>query len=523
MTRANQRVKEQDEQRRAKVAQPESRSLQTKAPRQTSDRPEILEAGNAALSNLLSEEGGGKPLPPETRTQMEQSFGVDFGDVRLHDDPNARAKAQSIGARAFTRGRDIYLGLTAPSLESDGSSKLLAHELAHVVQQDQASAVEKNAVSEPGDKFEQGAETAASRAVQGQAASVQSGGTAPGIQRDPDTVSRADVEAALTEFLQRAVQAQGGRTVHVTNEVRNAVMMLARAPDPRHRGPGPDPQSLTRVMRIELWLNGGTLPASPAAFAGAVAQRLPDPFDSATLQRLRRMPVRAPGASSVLGRAREVYERTEPGSAEREEEEAASRRAHGEPEPPGGSVRPRAVLPEQPSQEERMEQIAQIDRRQHGVDEPTVVGPVSVDLLRMRRVFGARREILHGTREPRPAPPAARDFPGLAQAIQSIAPDALTPAQARGTEAADSFAGAREVAEDLARRLDVAQQQRVESIELRLGENYHSVRDRAAMIAEVNRIIQIVRNALPHHASNVRYVDVYFGSRWVSRGQARSE
>jgi hypothetical protein len=77
------------------------------------------------------------------------------------------------------------------------------------------------------------------------------------------------------------------------------------------------------------------------------------------------------------------------------------------------------------------------------------------------------------------------------------------------------------VARDLASRLDVAQQQRQESIELRLGDNYNDVRDRAAMITELERIIQLVRDALPHHAAGVVNVDVFFGERWVSRGRAR--
>jgi hypothetical protein len=41
------------------------------------------------------------------------------------------------------------------------------------------------------------------------------------------------------------------------------------------------------------------------------------------------------------------------------------------------------------------------------------------------------------------------------------------------------------------------------------------------MIAEINRIIQLIRDALPHHATNVKFVDVFFGERLVTRGMAR--
>jgi hypothetical protein len=67
----------------------------------------------------------------------------------------------------------------------------------------------------------------------------------------------------------------------------------------------------------------------------------------------------------------------------------------------------------------------------------------------------------------------------------------------------------------------VAQQHGQESIELRLGDSYHRVRDRATIIAEIERIIQLVRDALPHHAAGVINIDVFFGERWVSRGRAR--
>jgi hypothetical protein len=215
-----------------------------------------------------------------------------------------------------------------------------------------------------------------------------------------------------------------------------------------------------------------------------------------------------------------VVERTAPGSPEREAERQAARAAKGEGEPTASRVPVGPVTaPNQPTPEERAEQIAQVERRLRGVEEPTTIGPGAVDVLHLGRILGARQEILRGPRAPRPAAPEARTYPEVERVIQQIAPDALTPAEARGTPAADSFAEARQVARDLASRLDVAQQQRQESIELRLGDNYNGVRDRAAMITELERIIQLVRDALPHHAAGVVNVDVFFGERWVSRGR----
>jgi hypothetical protein len=71
----------------------------------------------------------GRPLDPSTRRSMEARFGHDFSRVRLHDDALATNAAREVRAAAFTVGEDIVLG-SAP-----GATRVLAHELAHVVQQ----------------------------------------------------------------------------------------------------------------------------------------------------------------------------------------------------------------------------------------------------------------------------------------------------------------------------------------------------------------------------------------------------
>ncbi|MGO4883326.1 MAG: DUF4157 domain-containing protein [Bryobacteraceae bacterium] len=73
----------------------------------------------------------GLPLSPDFRERVEPSLGADLSQVRVHGAPGDRQMAQSLGAKAFTHGRDIWLG---PS-ESPADLKLMAHEAAHVVQQ----------------------------------------------------------------------------------------------------------------------------------------------------------------------------------------------------------------------------------------------------------------------------------------------------------------------------------------------------------------------------------------------------
>lgn len=76
----------------------------------------------------------GKPLDPRTRAAMESQFGHDFSHVRVHSDPRAAESALSIDTAAFTVGRHIVLGAQGGS-PGPGSVRVLAHELAHVVQQ----------------------------------------------------------------------------------------------------------------------------------------------------------------------------------------------------------------------------------------------------------------------------------------------------------------------------------------------------------------------------------------------------
>ncbi|MGF1643978.1 MAG: DUF4157 domain-containing protein [Thiotrichales bacterium] len=73
----------------------------------------------------------GRPLDGSTRHAMEARFGHDFGQVRVHDDARAQRSAMQIAARAYTVGEHIVFG----SGQSPAATQLLAHELAHVVQQ----------------------------------------------------------------------------------------------------------------------------------------------------------------------------------------------------------------------------------------------------------------------------------------------------------------------------------------------------------------------------------------------------
>jgi Domain of unknown function (DUF4157) len=79
---------------------------------------------------------------------MSSGFGVDFSQVRIHNDNEAVAMNNELQAQAFTHGRDIYFNEGKFDPDSAAGKFLLAHELAHVVQQDEGK-LQKNISRSP--------------------------------------------------------------------------------------------------------------------------------------------------------------------------------------------------------------------------------------------------------------------------------------------------------------------------------------------------------------------------------------
>jgi hypothetical protein len=104
---------------------PEGEAPARETPQVPDDVQEYLDASR----------GKGAPLPDATLRLFEDKFQRPFDDVRIHDDAGADDAARKIDALAFTRGNDIYFRSGAYDPTSQQGKKLLAHELAHVVQQ----------------------------------------------------------------------------------------------------------------------------------------------------------------------------------------------------------------------------------------------------------------------------------------------------------------------------------------------------------------------------------------------------
>jgi len=130
----------------------------------------------------------GEPLDAHARAAMGSKFGHDFSKVRVHADAKAAESAQAVNALAYTVGRDVVFGAGQFALSSNEGTKLLAHELTHVVQQSSnptsSQPVLAKFSTEQNDAKEREAESAATSVSSGGAINSPSSKSEPALQRD---------------------------------------------------------------------------------------------------------------------------------------------------------------------------------------------------------------------------------------------------------------------------------------------------------------------------------------------------
>jgi Domain of unknown function (DUF4157) len=159
--------------------------------------------------------GTGQPLGPKVRADMEARLGSDFSDVRVHASPQATEAAEAVDAQAFTVGNNVVFGDGRYDVSSTPGRKLLAHELAHVVQQKHQEpspdTVEIAAADSP---FEHQAEIASKGDFSGHLALAHLSGSAV-LQRAPqktDPPARKSELAALDKRMQALERRQSATT-----------------------------------------------------------------------------------------------------------------------------------------------------------------------------------------------------------------------------------------------------------------------------------------------------------------------
>jgi hypothetical protein len=180
-------------------------------------------AGNESVSALLGQQeqeeepspvrevvgsGGGAPLESGARSFLENRMGADFSDVRVHTGEKADASARSINAQAYTVGSDVVFRSGAYEPDSPSGRHVLAHELAHVMQQkagpvDGTPAAGGISISNPSDSFERAAEHTAAQVMTGGPAAAVPASAGAGVTAQRETANPEEDEQVQTLVAQR--------------------------------------------------------------------------------------------------------------------------------------------------------------------------------------------------------------------------------------------------------------------------------------------------------------------------------
>ncbi|QID17618.1 DUF4157 domain-containing protein [Nitrogeniibacter mangrovi] len=209
-------------------------------------------------------QASGQPLDQATRAFFEPRFGHDFSKVRVHADARAAASAHAIDARAYTVGHDLAFAAGHYAPGTRAGRRLLAHELAHVVQQSGAPALVQRAPATPAPDTGSGADADAACEAPLDPAQVTrlqfDGGRLRAQHADGSCASTSAVSGkysiesleAVEEFIVGLAQAQG-RTLTTKAEIDayfradmshaerlEALTMLKAATSRQANGPIPD-------------------------------------------------------------------------------------------------------------------------------------------------------------------------------------------------------------------------------------------------------------------------------------------
>jgi hypothetical protein len=146
---------------------------------------------------------------------MEPRFGRDFANIRVHADPAAGDSARAIGALAYASANHIVFAPGQYVPNSDPGRQLLAHELAHTVQQagGPVGTQAKLTLGRTDDPAERAADAAADAVLRGERASLPTG-AATAVRRQPEGGAR-DCAATSTSSSTATVKC-GDREFRVT-------------------------------------------------------------------------------------------------------------------------------------------------------------------------------------------------------------------------------------------------------------------------------------------------------------------
>lgn len=188
-------------------------------------------------------ESGGTALPSPLRGTMEARFGRGFSEVRIHDDPASHADARGYTARAFTIGQHVHFAAGEFAPDRTDGRRLLAHELAHTIQQQGSAATQLSAahisVDDPHSPQEREADLAAQAVGAGESYRVRPGMThGRRLNRQPTNPPVPVAPVAPTTAQARIIEA-----------ARRAAAVRAQIAMFRTRGIAPDERTAQAYRR----------------------------------------------------------------------------------------------------------------------------------------------------------------------------------------------------------------------------------------------------------------------------------
>jgi hypothetical protein len=246
------------------------------------------ELSDDAHGEIRRAEGGGQPLAADTRTAMEGAFGADFGGIRVHTDSTADRLSRQLSATAFTTGADVFFRSGAYQPTTGAGARLLAHELAHTVQQGAAATTTPSRIQRSASApDERGAATTTPSRIQ-RSTAVQTG-SGPQLEHVPaptaavvgpaTRIRRSSAVTAVSSLIDREPRA---------TRIRRALAAGSMGP---HGGP----------------VDAGTTTRVRASTGQPLADGIRTQMEAAcppSVGDLARKPIRTPFSDDVRGRIR---------------------------------------------------------------------------------------------------------------------------------------------------------------------------------------------------------------------------
>ncbi len=216
--------------------QDEEERLQMKPVSGASPQQSAAQATSSSVPSIVHDvlRTSGQPLDGATRAFMEPRFRHDFSQVRIHTDRKAAESAHAVNARAYTAGHHIVIAERQHMPSSTSENRLLAHELAHVVQQGQSKGAVQATI-----RTQQ--EMTSYRIQRDLASDIRKESGRPASERTPgllgqlETTARTEADAAFQKTI-GGTQLAVGVTGRATQIINHVSLELSRLESARARG-----------------------------------------------------------------------------------------------------------------------------------------------------------------------------------------------------------------------------------------------------------------------------------------------